>query len=229
MKQLTILALVFLSISNNVFSQANPFMTDANSRPLFMRSNYIADGSPYLFEEYQPAEVVLENGKSYSNIKARFNLVEKELVYLDDKGDEMLVTSPVRSILFYSSVNKDGVREEVKLSSPGKYLNSKENTTYIVLSDGKAKLLKQVTVTFSDEKKYGEATITRTFRRKETNFAYLPGKSPEFQKVEKNKSSIIAMFGDKTAEITSFIEKNQLKCKSDEDLVRIFQHYNSLG
>lgn len=229
MNKLTILLALFISCSTTTFSQSNPFMTDANSRPLFIPTNYVADGSPYLFEEYQLAEITLENGKTYPYIRAKFNLIEKELIYMDDKGQEMVATSPVKSIRFFNSVNNGNLQGEMRLESPGKALNVKENPTYMVLADGKAKFLKLISVSFSDQKKYGDANITRTFRRKETNYAYLPGKQPELQKIEKGKSDVIALFGDKIAEMTSFIEKNQLKCKSDEDLVRIFQHYNSLG
>ena len=228
MKKLFIVIGLILVTDAVIFAQANPFMTDANSRPLYMRVNYVPDGSPYLFEEYALAEITLDNNKVYPYIKAKFNLVDKELVYMDDNGNEMVATSAVKSIRFFSGVVNGLKQGEIKLESPGKALNTKDATTYIAMVDGRAGLLKQISVNFTDDKKYGQATITRTFRRKETNYAYFPGKSPEFEKVEKNKSSIIGLFSDRIAEMTSFIEKNQLKCKSDEDLVRIFQHYNNL-
>lgn len=230
-KKLTTNGLIFLflvfSFLESTAQGANPFMTDAASRPLFLRTNYIAEGSPYLFEDYKLAEVTLENDKVYPNIKAKFNLVERELVYMDDNGEEMVATTPVKSIRFFSAVINGSLQSETILVGDDKPINTASNDIFILLADGKGKLMKKISVTYTDQKKYGEATITRTFRRKETNYAKMPD-SKELTKVEKNKSDILVLFGKKQAQVSNFIEQNNLKCKSDEDLIQVFKYYNSL-
>ena len=43
-----------------------------------------------------------------------------------------------------------------------------------------------------------------------------------------SKKGLIEMFGDKKEEMESFISKNKLSVKSNEALIKILAHYNSL-
>ena len=50
----------------------------------------------------------------------------------------------------------------------------------------------------------------------------------ELRKVEKNKASLISMFETKQTEIRNYIENQKLKCKSEQDLIKVFNYYNSI-
>lgn len=221
-------ALILLFCSNYCIAQSsNPLMTDAHSKPLYLRTNYFPEGNPYLFENYVIAEVTLMDGKVYPTINARFNLVERQLVYIDENNQEMLVTSPVKSIRFFNSIDNGVMQEGVKLESIGKALNTPNAPIYDVMEDGKARLMKQIIVTYADNKRYGEATITRTFKRKEVYYAQL-APSDELKKIERNKEDVAGLFGSKQVQVSTYIEQNHLKCKSDEELTKVFHFYNSL-
>lgn len=49
------------------------------------------------------------------------------------------------------------------------------------------------------------------------------------QKLKFNTKKILALFGDRKADVEAFAEENNLKFKSKEDLIRIFNFYNELG
>jgi len=219
--------LFFTSITISSYSQQNPFMNDGNGRPLYLRTNYIPEGSPYLYDEFCTAEITTMAGKVYTDVKVKFDLIEKELIYLDDKNESMVTSTPIKKIKLSSFVNNETFHEAVTIESHNMAINSPNTPVYAVLEDGNAKLYKQMLVTYTDLKKYGEATITRTFKRVENFYAVLPGKDTVIR-IEKNKTAVAALFGDKQASINSFIEQQKLKCKSQADLIAVFKYYNSL-
>lgn len=178
-------------------------------------------------EEYTEAEITLMNGKVYPDVKAKFNLLDRELTFQNEKNEELICTSPIKSIRFFSSIVNGVHYDEIKIASIDTALNTPEAPIYQILEDGNARLLKHLSVVYTDQKRYGEATITRIFKKKEQYLAKLPD-SAELKKVDRNKSDLAILFGKKQVQVSSYIETNKLKCKSDEDLIRVFKYYNSL-
>ena len=52
-------------------AQAHPFMKDVNGRPLYLRITYVAEGSPYLQDAYQAADITTTGNRTYTNIMAK--------------------------------------------------------------------------------------------------------------------------------------------------------------
>ncbi|MBC7948483.1 MAG: hypothetical protein H7Y42_11420 [Chitinophagaceae bacterium] len=202
-------------------------MNDANGRPLYLRTTYIADGSPYLYEEYAFAEITSSNGTLYPNVRVKVDLVDKLVIYITESGDEMIATTPIRQVRFHNFISSGVAQGAVVLEGSDGSVNSPGGKIYQVLESGKAKLLKELTVTFSDNKRYGEATVTRVFTRKETYFGLFDG-PPGLKKLERNKSSLVDFFPTMKNEVTAYIEAQKLKCKSEEDLIVVFRYYNSI-
>ena len=205
----------------------NPFMKDANGMPLYWGSTYRAEGSPYFHNEYNWAEITTANGTVYTDVRVKFNLVERKVQYMADDGTEMLATTEIRSIRFPVLIGEDGSKNSVTLISKTGIINNEDAMIYQVLDSGKISLLRKVDITFRDEKKYSEAVITRHFERKETEFLLLP--NGEYKKLEKSRSFISGVMVDKLKEIDSFISSNNLKCKSTKDFQQIVNYYNSLN
>ena len=211
------------------FSQdnSNPFMADADGRPLYQKTEYIAEGSPYFYDEYCMAEVVAMNGKVYPNIKVKVNLIEKLILYMADDGTEMIAAILIHKIKFTDFLFDGVAHAATTLQSINGALNSADGQICQVLEEGAARLLTQITVTYSDKKGYGEATITRAFSQKKIYFAMVPEEPVVMKRIEKNKASVEALFGNKKELIHSYIEKEKLGCRSEEDLIKIFRYYNS--
>lgn len=227
------LASFYCSSSQNNFdlnaNGGNAFVNDINGRPMYLKTEYIAEGSPYLYEEYCMTEVTLMDGKVYPNVKAKINLEEKLLLYTLDNGAEMIMTSPVKKIKFYNYVSNGVAYPERTFQGHLTALNAEGAAIYeVIAEDSAATLLKQITVTYNDSKGYGQATITRIFKKAENYFAAIPSQNKELRKVEKNKSALTSLFGSKAAAISAFIEQKKLKCKSEEDLTEVFRYYCSL-
>jgi len=213
-----------LGFAGLTYGQGSPFLNDANGRPVITNpNNYVADGSPFLFDDYMPAEITFQTGKVYKDVKTKLNLADNELLFMDSNGNEMIAAAMVKSVKFL----KPGGSGEILLESPGNSINATRAPVYQVLLDKKAKLLKQVSVTYTEARKYGEGSVTRTYKKNENYFAVFPGQPP--QKFDKTKSSVAAVFGDKQPQILSFIEQNKLRCKTDEDFIKIFEYYFTLS
>lgn len=207
----------------------NSFANDVNGRPLYLKTEYNADGSPYLYDEYCLADITAMNGKVYKNIKAKINLQEKLLLYRLDNGEEMVMTTPVKLIRFYSYINNGNAYGERTFIGHNGPMNGESTPIYeLIYEDSAAALLKLISVSYTDSKGYGEATITRTFKKSNSYFAAVPPSSPQLQKIERNRSAVAALFGKQSAAVSQFINDKKLKCKSDEDLVAVFGYYGSL-
>lgn len=200
---------------------SNPFLSDVNGRPLYLPTNYNAEGSPYFLDDYRPARIVLADGSVYSDIRVKFNLVERLVQYLDKNGKEMVTDKPVRQLTL---LNPEEGKEYV-LESDGPALNSNNAVVYQLLDSGAVRLLKKITVTSRDEKPYSSASITRVYDRKEILYYQNSGEHPA--KLERNKSFVSGLFKTRQAEIIAFAESNQINFKDEQDLKRIFQLANA--
>ena len=208
------------------YAQQNPFMNDANGRPLYWGSNYIADGSPYYHDSYNLAEITSTSGKVYKDVRIKLNLVDLAIQYMTEDGGEMIASTGIKSIRFPVLSTEDGPKSNVWLISSTPSINQPNAIIYQVLDSGKVSLLKKISITYRDEKKYGEAVITRHFDRKEIE--YLRQANGEYVKLDKSRSFILTALSDKRERIENYITNNNIKCKSAKDFQLIVMYYNSL-
>ena len=220
--------LVNQGISQNVLG-SNPFATDINGRPMYAKTEYIAQGSPYFYDDYCLAEVTTTTGKVYPETKIKFNIMENLVLYILNDGTEMIATTPIAKIKFYDYFKEGKVYPSTTLQSIGEPINKDKSKIYALLVDSTARLYKQISITYDDSKGYGEATVTRTFKREENYFALIPGISTELQKFTKNKSSVSDLFGKQKEKVSTYIDQQKLNCKSEKDLIRIFSYYHTLN
>jgi hypothetical protein len=206
----------------------NSFANDISGRPLYLKTEYRSQGSPYLFEDYCVAEVTAQNGKVYEGIRVKININENKLLYMNKDGTEMIAISPVQKVRLMPHSHVEATHGEMILLSPGKAINIGGSPIYQLLVEGKANLYKQIIIDYTDSKGYSEATITRVFNRKERFFARMPGVDTSLQKVEKNKTALPALFPNYQETISTFISTQKLNCKSEKDLVAVFRFFNAL-
>ncbi|HTE26360.1 hypothetical protein [Flavitalea sp.] len=235
MKMMTmkILRYMFLLIipvcfRGEVFAQsetgANPFINDSNGRPLYMKSNYNTEGSPFLFEDYLPVTLISLDGKYYSDIMVKVNLVDKEIYYRLPDGKEMVSTTPVKQIIFtVAPISYPGL-DSIIITSLNSAVNAKGADIAMVCADGKLKLLTKINITYKDTQEYGNTNTTRTFTRKEY-FEYIRGNNAA-EKLPKSPDAIVQLMNDRKKDIQTFIISQNLDLRMNTDLVRLFLFYN---
>jgi hypothetical protein len=86
--------------------------------------------------------------------------------------------------------------------------------------------LKYHSVSFSDKKYYGQASITRIFDQKE-NY-YICFTDGAMKKIEKGKDDFLSLFADKKTELSKYIDQQKIKCRKENEWKKIIAFYNSL-
>ena len=205
-------------------SGPNPFWADQSGKPLYLQENYVAEGSPYFRDQYHLAEITMIDGKVYKDVQVKLNIMENLVLYLAEDNKEMISTSAIRRIKFYSIPTEDGMETAV-LESLNGGLNISKTPIYQLLDSGTYTLLKKIAITYRDNKGYGQSLVTRTFETKETYYCRLP--DGEFVKF-KGREAMLDIFGMKRNKVETFIDKNKLKCRSDKDFQKVFQYFNSI-
>lgn len=207
----------------------NSFANDINGRPLYLKTEYRADGSPYYYDEYSYADITSVEGKVYKAVLVKLDLVENLILYKTDDGKEMIASTPLKKIRFYSSVIGEKMLPGITLETIGGAINAEKAKVYEVLTEGKAKLLKQVSITYSDDKLYGESTITRKFKRSSGYYSLVGGSDAEPKKLTRSKPAIIELFSTQKDSVRNYIDDHKLDCRSEEDLIKIFEYYQKIA
>ena len=222
------LMLMLICFHREVFAQsdtgANPFINDSNGRPLYMKSNYNTEGSPFLFEDYLPASLISLDGKYYSNIMVKVNLVDREIYYRLPDGKEMVSTTPVKQITFNIAPSAYPRLDSTIITGINSAVNVKGAAIGMVCSDGKLKLVRKIIITYKDVQEYGNTNITRTFTRKEY-FEYIRG-DHSGEKLPKSPDAIVMLMNDRKQDIQQLLILEKLDLRNDNDIIRLFQFYN---
>ena len=226
-----ILILIFAVTAANaqslsrVLDQSNPFLNDGNGRPLYLQTTNNSEGSPYFNPEYKKANIVLEDGRMARNIKVKFDLLNNQIQYLNEKGAEMIPNLPIRSFIFvepFFDQPRDFVMFQNGFPAIGRFTPA---TYYQVLDTGSIKLLKSIKVNYRDDKPYGSPEITRIYEKTVGYYAYVP--DGEMIKIEKEKEVFAQIFKTRQEEILAFINEKKLKLKTESDYLEIFWFYQT--
>lgn len=196
------------------------FMVDANGRLLTSNADLNEEGSPYYSKQFLEGSVTILKGKTYHGLQLKINFYSNEVVFLDAEGNEMVVAQPV---------------ERVELSTPQgkKVFRTGYNTFdghdnavfYELLDSGTLCLLKFTEVKFNERQPYPNARFIRTYRDR---VLYYITKGTDLQKVPKTAEEAIILFDKKKEQISTFLKKEQLKIKKEEDLIKLFRYGNSI-
>lgn len=207
------------------YSNAQQFMNDANGLPMYIHSEYNMEGSPFYSNEYCYANLKVRNGKFYTGIKVKLNLLENIVVYDAGDGKEMAATSPIERIVF----NNCSDPEKNKILVSGYPATAKQDLSsfYVLLDSGALQLLKYIMITYRDTKYYGNQVLTRIFEQKEIYYVYEAGKG--MTHLPKENESVVSLLNKNKQDLLKFIEANNIRCKRENDLVKLFRFYNSLN
>jgi hypothetical protein len=211
-----LLIVLVAGIRYGAHSQAQTF---TNSIPVKEVDYTNVIGFPYLYNEWYNGSATLADGKIYHNVQVKYNEKDDELYFKGSDDQPMKFTEPVRSFTIVVGNNAHTFKQG--FNGPGftreAYLE--------VLAEGKVKLLKRISKSIIDNKEYASAETTRRFMEVTK---YLLAKGDEIQPVKREVKSLIAAIGDKQEQLTQYAKDNKLNGKSDEELIKLVNYYNSL-
>lgn len=177
-------------------------------------------GSPFLNEEFMPGKIITEADVIYTDIPLRYSGYSDELEF--QKGVDEYIIDPktiVRRAEFGGMVF--GCREYYE----GKKI---QNGFFEIVEEGKATLLARYTIKFLEKeavKAFADPMPARFDPPLKDYYLMIDGKPAN---VISGKKGLLELFGAQKDEMESFISKNKLSIKKDDDLTKIVVHYNSL-
>ena len=200
------------------------FLSDVNGRAF---ENKYADinGSAYLFPDFKFATIELADGRKYANVKARLNLVEHEVNFIASNGEEGYIgKGMVKSFLI-----NDTTRQGIKTYSFQTGFPKTDNQTvihfYQILASGKIALVKSINKNIEERLNELSGEKSKEFAVRENLYLLIGG---ELKRVKKEASFFLSAMEDKKDLVSQFISSNKLNFKTEDQLLRVVEYYNSL-
>lgn len=181
----------------------------------------IVEGSAFFNSEFITGKLILSGGRMYDKIKLRLDLVDNAVQYISPEGEEMVATTPIRTVVLYDAVLEKALQfDHSDFISPSKV----ETGWYQLLDTGKAWLYKRHFKSIRENKPYGSATTEQYIT---TSYNYYVLIDSVFTQIKKIKA-LPDMLKDKKTELLEYINTNNLTGKTDKDYQAVIAYYNSL-
>ncbi len=200
------------------------FMQDVHGRPVYLMTEYNTQGSPFYPEKYVKANLYLKGGSVYHDIPVKFNLQQNLVLYQLADGTENAAITPIQKIIF-TDAGADGDMLNKTFKNGFKSLDTlNQETYYEVLDSGKISLLKYHGLKITDQKFYGQASITRVFDFMNVLYLSLPNR----KMVKAEKETLLSGIEEKKNELEQYIQKENIKLRKESDWKKLINHYNNL-
>jgi hypothetical protein len=201
------------------------FIQDYQGNPVQSMSYVDVQGFPFIFEQWNQGIVRLNNGKSYSNVQLKYDLVSDEVFFKDLKTDQVLKF--VDQVLEFKLIPAGQAAEQALIFRNGFLSNEgiSPKAYYQVLFDGGVKLLKRKIKKVVEIKPFNSASSTKIFEEIES---YYISKENKTIKIRKDKKQILSELADHSEDLEKFIKIEKLNIKLEADLIKLIAYYNSL-
>ena len=218
MKTFNITILLLFIVSSAVNAQ---FLQDVQGKPIMTAAYTDVAGTPFLFDNWLKGTAELEDGTVYKEIFLKYSSFKDELFFKNSKDEALLAfVLPVKSFLL-----EVGTENHLFKNGFPEVDNFSKTTYYRVLFDGKITLLLKSYKTLMENKSYNSATTEKKFT---DNTIYYVFKDGAMKKFKPSKKDFLELLPTKAIEIETFMKKEKLDFKSNDDLVKIFEFYSSL-
>jgi hypothetical protein len=206
----------------DVNAMSPAFFNVVGGEPLVLaKFTRLVEGSPYFNDNWMKGNVIVNGERQYSGIYLKLDLYDNEVHFRDQKGDEMIATTPIQKVLLVDTAAQ-GVYNFIN----GEFIqaNSGVKGWYQLLSEGKAILLKKFNKQMQEVKPYGSATVEQSIITSSRYYILYDGNFTEIKKIKEIAGILI----DKKDEITQYIKSNNLPGKTDADFISLINYYDQL-
>lgn len=192
------------------------------------RQSRLADvkGSPFYSDSWRLADITFSDGNTFKGLNVKLNIHTHELIYLSPGNIEIILKDGVvRRMIFYDSTETGTAVTRLFVS--GLPLADKDTSYpfFEILAEGKANLLKMTKKKITVTKDALMPVNEKEFVNSEILFLFMKG---ELKKCESDCRFYSRFFDDKKESIENFISANNLKCRKQEDMLKLIRYYNSL-
>jgi hypothetical protein len=182
-------------------------------------------GNPYLINEWASGTVNLENNQS-APATLKFDICSNNLLFKGQNGEPLVLKNKINGFTLNNTLAEiSNINFLVFVNGYPLTGKQTEATFYQLIADGPVRLLKYYKKNIDEHREFTSAVTTRTFKFFDSYYIFKKGQFMEFQP---NKKSIVKLFDDHAAQLDAYIQANNINFKSDTDLQKLFNWYNSL-
>lgn len=178
-------------------------------------------GSPYLQDGFIEGTVTRKNGDVYHQVPLRYNGYDDQIEFKPPTGVALYLSNPEE----FQSVTI-GSQKYIYLSSNSK--RQEADGYFELLEDGKTKLLKKHAVVLKEAEpaKPYQDPKPAAFEKEPASFFVLNEKQEVIE--ISNTNSLLDALPSANNELKSYLKKNKLKVRKEDDLRQVIAHYNEL-
>jgi len=175
------------------------------------------EGSAYFNEAYVACKIKTANQEEFTLKVLRYNIETQQLEY-SENNNVYTVQDSVQSFIVPDSLGNAHHFIKMKIDNAERF--------YEVAVSGNIMLLKQYVI----KKDVAEDWYTKKKVTKLGMYiSYFAGKNGTFQKLIPSAKNVANALVSKKDQILAYIKNEQLEPKEDQDLIKIFEYYNSLN
>jgi hypothetical protein len=180
----------------------------------------ITEGSAFFNSTFVTGRITLSDGQIFDSISVRLDLLDNTLHYMSSEGQELIVNTPIKTVLLYDSASQKNIRfDHSDFITP-----AIEKAWYQLLDSGAVILYKRHFKSMRENRAYNSATLEQYIT---TTYGYFILINTVFTQVKKIKL-LPDMLQHKRTELLEYINSNNLTGKSDKDYLALVGYYNSL-
>ena len=178
-------------------------------------------GNPYFIKDWSDGVIRFTSGKVTDKFKLKFNAAQNRLI-MQFNGAAFAAESRIQEFVMYTKNKKDSFL--FKKGFPKTERDDNE-TFYLMLERGAATLLRLATKDIVQEKELIDAKVSRHYQDVDLFFLLRDG---VMHKVDTDNNPVQNILSDRRDELKNFIKEQQLKMRTQEDMVKVVRKYNSL-
>jgi hypothetical protein len=224
-RYLFVLSVLFCSFST--FSQDSNLGVSQNVNRLATKTAMLYDAEKaYLMKDWQVGKVFFYGTTAKTeNILINYNAFNERLERLQDNRP-FSIEQPVRAFILGDTTLENN--KGYLFKNGFEPIDNQVITSFYqsIFEGKKVTLLKYAKFKARETRGMNEANTTVSFDLYET--FYVADAAKRLQKIKKNKKSILELFPEKSNELAIFIEKESLKFKEWDDVVKVLAFLDTL-
>lgn len=200
-------------ITGTSMQSSNPFLI-GSQQVNTVKYSRLVEGSPFFWDDYHLATIGTKKGEKYAGVKVKLNLTDQELYYMDDKGKELVLTSPVDYVI----MNNTTIPSTVQFEFFPKASEGQPWGWLQLLAKGtKTMVYKKHLKTMEETTPYGSASKEQKIL---TNYQYYALNNGTWTRLKKMED-VAEINPEKKEEVLAIIKGNKLKWKDDKDWAKL--------
>ena len=184
------------------------------------------EGSPYYDENWQPGYFIKTNGKRTADYPMRFSIYKNHLEFKFDENTPYIASpKPIKGFVLITE-NGSGELFKKGFEIPDEDIG--QETFLRVLHDGKTKLLLHLSSKYQKGHSKDMFTGKYTDRYVSKSDYYLMDAKGQIERVKLKEKDILKKLEGSDNRLKSFIKKNNLNLKQQEDVVALLEEYDQM-